>query len=107
MKPDIIYASILAFGQDGPMGDRPAYDHIIQAVSGIMMLTGDPKTLLKKVGSPYIDYSAGQNRAMAILAAILEKNKTGKGQYVDIAILDSGLMQLSHHLYSVGTQIKY
>jgi len=44
MKPDIIYASISAFGQDGPMGDRPAYDHVIQAVSGIMMLTGDPKT---------------------------------------------------------------
>ncbi len=103
MKPDIIYASISAFGQDGPMGDRPAYDHVIQAVSGIMMLTGDPKTLPNKVGSPYIDYSSGQNGAMAILAAILERNKTGKGQYVDIAMLDSALLLMASHLTQANT----
>ena len=103
LKPDIVYASLSAFGQDGPMGQRPAYDHVIQAVSGIMMLTGDPKTLPNKVGSPYIDYSAGQNAAMAVLAALIERDKTGQGQRVDVAMLDSALLLMASHLTQATT----
>lgn len=98
VNPKIVYASLSAYGQDGPMGKRPAYDHVIQAVSGIMQLTGEPETLPNKVGAPYVDYATGMNGALAVLAALMERDRTGEGQRVDVAMLDSALMLMASHL---------
>ncbi|MGZ0187503.1 MAG: CaiB/BaiF CoA transferase family protein, partial [Alphaproteobacteria bacterium] len=98
LNPGIVYASLSAYGQDGPMGRRPAYDHVIQAVSGIMQLTGDPETLPNKVGAPYVDYATGQNGALAVLSALMERDRTGKGQRVDVAMLDSSLLLMASHM---------
>ena len=58
-KPDIVHLSISAYGQDGPIGHRPAYDHVVQGMCGIMRTTGRPETEPNKVGAPYIDYATG------------------------------------------------
>lgn len=102
-NPGIVYASLSAYGQDGPMGPRPAYDHVIQAVSGIMQLTGDPETLPNKVGAPYVDYATGQNGALAVVAALMERDRTGEGQRVDVAMLDSALLLMASHLTGAAT----
>ncbi len=102
-KPDIVYGSLSAYGQDGPMGPRPAYDHVIQAVSGIMNLTGDPATLPNKVGAPYVDYAAGQLGAMSVLAGLMERDRTGAAQRVDVAMLDAAMLLMASHLTSLKT----
>ena len=94
-NPKLVYCSISAFGQDGPLGPRPAYDHVVQGMCGIMSLTGTPETAPNKVGSPYIDYATGLNAAFAVLAAVLERNRTGTGQHVDVAMLDTSLQLMS------------
>ena len=70
IKPNIIYCSISAYGHDGPKSKRPAYDHIVQGMSGIMRLTGTRETEPNKVGAPYIDYATGMNAAFAIVSAL-------------------------------------
>lgn len=97
-KPDIVYASLSAYGQTGPMGPRPAYDHVIQAVSGIMNLTGAPETLPNKVGAPYVDYATGMNGALAVMAALMERDRTGEGQHVDVSMLDSAMLLMASHM---------
>jgi len=99
----IVYASLSAFGQDGPFGARPAYDHVVQAVSGIMQLTGDPETLPNKVGAPYVDYATGMNGAFAVLAALMERDRTGESQRVDVAMLDSALLLMASHMTKTAT----
>lgn len=94
-NPKLVYCSISAFGQDGPLGERPAYDHIVQGMCGIMSLTGTPESAPNKVGSPYIDYASGMNAAFAVVSAILERNRTGEGQHVDVAMLDTSLLMMS------------
>ena len=98
LNSGIVYASLSAYGHDGPMSARPAYDHVIQAVSGIMQLTGDPDTLPNKVGAPYVDYATGQNGALAVLAALMERDRTGEGQRVDVSMLDSSLLLMASHM---------
>ena len=100
---EIIYCSISAYGGDGPIGHRPAYDHVVQAMSGIMSTTGTEEMGPMKVGAPYIDYATGLNSAFAILAALLEKNRTGKGQIVDISMLDTALNLMANNLVTVAT----
>ncbi len=90
-NPGLIYCSISGFGQSGPLKDNPAYDHIVQAISGVMSLTGEPGSKPMKVGFPVLDTFAGYTAAMAILSALLQKQEAGKGQYIDIAMLDSSL----------------
>lgn len=94
-NPKLVYCSISAFGQDGPLGERPAYDHIVQGMCGIMSLTGTPESAPNKVGSPYIDYASGMNAAFAVVSAVLERNRTGEGQHVDVAMLDTSLLMMS------------
>lgn len=104
LNPRLVYGSISAYGQDGPIGHRPAYDHIIQGMSGIMYQTGTPETVPNKVGSPYIDYVTGLNAAFAVMAAVHEVHRTGRGQRVDVAMLDSSMLLmaslLTNHLIS-------
>lgn len=98
IKPDLVYVSLTAYGQDGPIGHRPAYDHVVQAMSGIMETTGTEETGPIKVGAPYVDYAAGQKGAMATMAALMEQRRTGEPQRVDAAMLDSTLLLMANTL---------
>jgi crotonobetainyl-CoA:carnitine CoA-transferase CaiB-like acyl-CoA transferase len=96
IKPDLVYASLTAYGQDGPIGHRPAYDHVVQAMSGVMEVTGTEATGPVKVGAPVVDYAAGQKGAFAVLAAIVEQRRTGEPQRVDSAMLDATLLLMAN-----------
>lgn len=95
INPKLVYCSISAFGQDGPFRDRPAYDHVIQGMCGIMLTTGKPGDGPVKVGAPYVDYATGMNAAMAIMAGLREVERTGAAVQVDVAMLDTALMLMA------------
>src|SRR5258707_5033803 len=82
INPRLIYASFSAFGQHGPRGTQTAYDHVIQATSGIMAMTGTRDINPVKFGSPAIDYATGMTGAFALSAALYQRGKTGKGQRI-------------------------
>jgi len=88
INPRIIYAAISGFGHSGPYSTRPAYDMIVQAMGGIMSITGEPGQAPVRVGSSIGDVTAGIFGAVGILSAIEARHKTGEGQKVDIAMLD-------------------
>ena len=94
-QPKLVYTSISGYGQDGPMAPRPAYDHVVQAVSGVMSVTGTPETAPTRIGPPMIDYIAGIYAAFAVLAALRERDRTGRGQRVDVAMLDCALAAMA------------
>jgi crotonobetainyl-CoA:carnitine CoA-transferase CaiB-like acyl-CoA transferase len=98
LKPKLIYASMTAFGQDGPRGNQTAYDHAIQATSGITAATGTEASGPIKAGAPVIDYATGTMGAFAISAALYQTLRTGKGQYIDMAMLDVALILQSSHI---------
>jgi CoA:oxalate CoA-transferase len=91
----LVYCSLSGFGQSGPMRDYPAYDHIVQGVCGVMSLTGEPGSPPTKVGFPVIDTFTGYSAAFGIVAAIQQRERTGKGQQVDVAMLDCALVLMS------------
>ena len=91
VKPDLIYCSITGFGQSGPLTDRPAYDHIVQGMSGIMSVTGTEASGPVRAGFPLVDYLAGQMAAFAISTALVQRERTGKGEVIDCAMLDAAL----------------
>nr|WP_325248337.1 CoA transferase [Amylibacter sp.] len=95
INPKIVYCSISAYGQDGPMRGRPAYDHVIQGMCGIMLTTGKPGDGPTKVGAPYVDYATGMNAAMAVMAGLREVDRLGKAVQVDVAMLDTALMLMA------------
>lgn len=95
LNPKMIYASLSGYGQDGPFSRRPAYDHVIQGASGITMITGTPETVPNRMGPPMFDYIAGIYGAFAILAAIKERDRTGLGQRLDVAMLDAALVSMA------------
>ncbi len=101
IKPDLVYCSISAFGQDGPLGGRPAYDHVIQGMCGIMQSTGTPESGPTKVGAPYVDYATGMNGAFAVVCALHEVRRTGKALHVDVAMLDTSLLLMASLMTSV------
>ncbi len=88
----LVYCSITGFGQEGPRKSQPAYDFMIQAMGGIMSVTGEADHLPgggpQKIGVPLIDLITGVYSASAILAALVHRNETGKGEYIDMAMLD-------------------
>jgi crotonobetainyl-CoA:carnitine CoA-transferase CaiB-like acyl-CoA transferase len=98
INPRLIYASFSAFGQDGPRGQQTAYDHVIQATSGIMAMTGTREVNPVKFGSPAVDYATGMTGAFALSAALFQREKTGKGQRIDMAMLDVAMILMSSHL---------
>jgi formyl-CoA transferase len=87
----LIYASISGFGQTGPYADRPGYDLIAQAMSGIMSVTGEAGGEPAKAGVPVTDMSAGLFCAVGILAAFIAREQTGRGQYIDTSLYEAGL----------------
>src|SRR5882672_3763646 len=98
INPRLIYASFSAFGQTGPRREQTAYDHVIQATSGIMAMTGTKEVNPVKFGSPAIDYATGMTGAFALSAALFQREKTGKGQRIDMAMLDVAMILMSSHL---------
>jgi crotonobetainyl-CoA:carnitine CoA-transferase CaiB-like acyl-CoA transferase len=98
INPRLIYASFSAFGQDGPRGEQTAYDHVIQATSGIMAMTGTPDVHPVKFGSPAIDYATGMTGAFALASALYQRERTGRGQRIDMAMLDVAMILMSSHL---------
>ena len=98
INPTLIYCSMTAFGQDGPRGTQTAYDHAIQALSGIMAITGTPEVSPLKTGTQVIDYATGTMGAFAISTALFQREKTGKGQYIDSSMLDVALMMLASNI---------
>jgi crotonobetainyl-CoA:carnitine CoA-transferase CaiB-like acyl-CoA transferase len=98
LNPQLIYASMTAFGQDGPRGYMTAYDQAIQATSGITASTGTPTSGPIKAGSPVIDYATGTTGAFALATALFQRTRTGKGQYIDMAMLDVAMILQASHM---------
>ncbi len=96
INPRIIYCSISGFGYTGPYKDRPAYDIIIQGMSGIMSITGEESRPPVKVCVSITDLTAGMYAAIAILSAIIAREKSGKGRWIDISLLDSAVSLLTN-----------
>ena len=95
-NPRVVYASITGFGQTGPMAADPGYDFLIQGMSGIMDLTGDPRGEPQKVGVAWIDIFTGLYGVIGIQAALAERAKSGQGQHIDLALLDCGVAVLAN-----------
>lgn len=89
VNPRIIYCAISGFGQTGPDAFKPAYDQIIQGLSGVMAINGDKRLNPLRCGFPICDTVGGLNAAFAILAALYARERTGEGQFIDVALLDS------------------
>ncbi len=92
--PRLVYCSITGFGRTGPRADQAGYDFLIQAMGGIMSLTGEPEGRPMKVGVGVADVVCGMYAAVAILAALRERDRTGRGQHVDLALYDAQLAWL-------------
>jgi crotonobetainyl-CoA:carnitine CoA-transferase CaiB-like acyl-CoA transferase len=88
LNPRLIYCSITGFGQTGPYAHRAGYDYIIQGMSGLMSVTGEPDGQPQKVGVAVTDIFSGLYASTAILAAVQQRHTTGKGQHIDIALFD-------------------
>ena len=97
-KPDIIYASLSAYGPSGPDYTRPGYDAILQARTGIMSVTGEGGEMPIRAGVSILDMGTGVWTALGILAALFERQRSGKGQRVDASLFQTGVMFMSYHL---------
>ncbi|SNT36299.1 CaiB/BaiF CoA transferase family protein [Rhodococcoides kyotonense] len=101
-RPALIWVSISGFGQDGPMSRLPAYDMIVQAQSGVMSLTGEPGGPPVRLGIPAGDVVAGLYSVIGLLAALIARKESGRGRWVDAAMLDGQLAMLSYQaVYSM------
>jgi crotonobetainyl-CoA:carnitine CoA-transferase CaiB-like acyl-CoA transferase len=98
INPKLIYASFSAFGQGGSKRERTAYDHVIQSTSGIMAMTGTPEVNPIKIGAPAVDYATGTMGAFALSAALFQRERTGEGQCVDMAMLDVAMILMASHV---------
>jgi crotonobetainyl-CoA:carnitine CoA-transferase CaiB-like acyl-CoA transferase len=95
-RPQLVYCSITGFGQDGPYADRPGYDFIVQAMGGIMDLTGTPQGEGQKPGVAYADIFTGLYAVTAIQAALLQRERTGAGATIDMSLLDTQVAVLAN-----------
>lgn len=100
IKPDLVYCSLTGFGQTGPMAQRPAYDFILQGMAGMMSTCGQPDGSAgagpMRTSIPITDVVTGQNAAIAILGALFHHQRTGEGQYIDCAMIDSAVALNGH-----------
>ena len=98
--PRLVYARVTGFGTDGPMGGLPGYDAAIQALAGLMSVNGEPDERggqPLRVGLPVVDMVTGLNTALGILMALQERQRSGRGQVVEVALYDAGLSLLHPH----------
>ncbi len=94
VREDLVYCAISGFGQTGPMRDNPAYDQIIQGLSGVMSITGTPDTAPLRVGYPVCDTLGGLFGAFAVVSALLRRSGTGEGAFLDVSMLECTLSAL-------------
>ncbi|MCJ8143427.1 CoA transferase [Ancylobacter sp. A5.8] len=104
LNPRLIYCSITGFGQDGPEASRAGYDFMIQGMAGLMSVTGDPDTEPQKIGVALVDVLTGLHATIAILAALEARHRSGRGQYIDLALYDVAMASLANQAlnYLVG-----
>jgi crotonobetainyl-CoA:carnitine CoA-transferase CaiB-like acyl-CoA transferase len=95
-RPQLIYCSVTGFGQSGPYAHRAGYDAMIQGLCGIMDLTGDPSGEPQKIGVAFMDIMTGLYGVIGIQAALAQRERTGRGQHVDMALLDVGVSVLAN-----------
>ena len=94
VNPRLVYASITGFGHTGPRAAEPAVNMIAQGMTGIMSATGEPDGPPTRVGAAWVDLLAGQTAAIGILAALRERDRSGKGQHLDLSLFDVGLASM-------------
>jgi crotonobetainyl-CoA:carnitine CoA-transferase CaiB-like acyl-CoA transferase len=94
IKADLIYCAISGFGQTGPLKDNPAYDQIIQGLSGVMSVTGDKQSAPLRVGFPVADTIGGLTAAFAIAAALFRRNQNHEGEFIDVSMLEATLVTM-------------
>ena len=103
--PHLIYCSVTGFGQTGPYAKRPGYDILAQGAAGLMSVTGEPDGMPMKVGVAVGDIQAGLHAAVAILAAVHARTATGKGQWIDVSLLDCqawGMINFASNYLNAG-----
>jgi CoA:oxalate CoA-transferase len=108
MNPEVIYCSITGFGRDSPDSGRPALDPVIQALSGLMSLTGDEASGPLLTGMPISDFVAPVFGTLGVLAALYSRQRSGRGQRVDLSMLDSSIftmMPREAHLFATGEEL--
>jgi len=103
INPRLIHCSITGFGHAGPRASQTAYDHAIQAMSGILAVTGTADGEAVKAGAPVVDYATGMMAAFAISSALFHRERTGEGQTIDLAMLDTALLLQSSHITGFTT----
>ncbi|KIT17117.1 CaiB/BaiF CoA transferase family protein [Jannaschia aquimarina] len=96
LNPRLVYCSITGFGQNGPYAARPGYDALIQGLSGLMSITGEPDGAPQKVGVAVTDIVTGLYGTIGILAAIEQRHRTGRGQHIDMALMDCAMAMLAN-----------
>lgn len=94
IKPDLVYCAISGFGKDGPLKNNPAYDQIIQGMSGVMSITGNEECAPLRVGYPVADTMGGITAAFATTAALFKRERTGQGEYIDVSMLESTIVAM-------------
>ena len=99
-NPRVVYCSVTGFGQDGPRREEPGYDFVIQGMSGLMAITGEPEGAPMKMGVSISDLACGLYSVIAIQAALLMRERTGTGQHVDMALLDCSVSLLANQAMS-------
>ncbi|MDR6707539.1 MULTISPECIES: CaiB/BaiF CoA transferase family protein [unclassified Novosphingobium] len=90
-NPGLIYCAISGFGQNGPLAGNPAYDQIVQGMSGVMSITGDADTAPLRVGYPLCDTLGGMAAGFAVVSALVKRGRTGEGAFIDLSMLDATL----------------
>jgi crotonobetainyl-CoA:carnitine CoA-transferase CaiB-like acyl-CoA transferase len=95
INPQLIYCNMSAYGPDNEFAGRPAFDPVIQAMSGMMSVNGEPDQPFIRVGPPLIDYGTGAQAAFAISSALFQRSRTGKGQVIHVNMLDAALVMMS------------
>ena len=96
LNPGLIYCSVTSFGPAGPYKDRPVYDLVIQGMGGLMGITGDPGQAPIRVGVAVSDIAAGMYAAIAVTAALAARERSGRGQFIDVALLDSTVAWMTY-----------
>lgn len=96
-NPRLIHCQITGFGNDGPLGGYPGYDAVAQAMTGVMSINGDNQSGTMRMGAPIVDMAAGFMAIIGILAALYEREKSGKGQFIESTLYDTGISLLHPH----------
>ena len=95
--PRLVYCRVTGFGATGPLGGLPGYDAVLQAMTGLMSINGDPSTGAMRIGTPIVDLSTGLYAVIGVLMALQERQRSGKGQLVDMTLYDCGMSLLHPH----------